>query len=131
MSHSTHNFSVAAVGGSGPKSTAINFVKTTDGVRLWAWIANEKAAELVPGMLVRAEQVSFGKTETTYEKDGQVFELKVPRQQVFLGGSVTFDAPESEPMAEIEVTVTDKARAYREAYLAKKAQSTDSVDDSF
>lgn len=125
MSTSTHNFSVAAIGGSGPRATAVNFVKTDDGIRLWAWIANEDASELVPGMIVRAEQASFGPVETSYERNGVVTELKVPRKQVFLGGAITFDEPESEPLAPMTVTVTDKAKAYRKAYLAKR-----STDDS-
>lgn len=130
MSTSTHNFSIAAIGGSGPKSTAVNFLKNEDGIRIWTWVPNNVAATLRPGMVVRAEQVSFGKVQKDYTApDGTVMALKVPKMQVFLGGSVSFHAPESEPIAPATFSLADDATDYAKAYDAKNAQSTDSVDD--
>jgi hypothetical protein len=126
----SHSFTVAAIGGSGPKSTAINFVKTEDGIRLWSWMANDVASKLRPGMVVVSEQVSFGKVETTYtDKVGVVTELKVPRTQVFLGGSVVVRRPESEPLAPASVSFEDGCDEYASAFDAKNL--TSSVDDSF
>ena len=126
----SHSFTIAAIGGSGPKSTAVNFLKTEDGVRLWTWMSNDVASRLRPGMTVVAEQASFGRVETTYEKAGVVTDLKVPRAQVFLGGAVTVDIPESEPIAPMAVTFADGVEKYRSAYDAKNT-SADSVDESF
>lgn len=127
----SHSFTIAAIGGSGPKATAVNFLKTEDGIRLWAWVANETAKDARPGMTVIAEQASFGKLETTYEKAGRIETLKVPKVQVFLGGKVIVDAPESESLSPVEVEVTDKARAYARAYDAKKASPVIDDDEAF
>lgn len=125
------SLSIAAIGGSGPKATAVQFVKTDDGVRPWAWLPNDLAALLAPGMLLNVEHVSTGKTETAYtDKAGNTVELKVPRMQLFLGGTIEVDAPEAEPVPEITVKVSDKAAAYREAYLAKQAKQAPSDEDT-
>lgn len=133
MSTSTHNFTVAAIGGSGPRATAINFVKTDEGVRVWAWMSNDVASRLRPGMVVRAEQASFGKVETTYtDKAGIVTELKVPRRQVFLGGQVIVAKPESEPIVPATVVFETEAEEYARAYDAKNGgRPTITIDDSF
>lgn len=115
------SLSISAISGSGPKATAVMFVKSPEGVRPWAWVPNAVAAGLVPGMVLTVESVSTGKVETTFERNGQVETLKVPRQQLFLGGSIVIDAPDSEPLPEATFTVSDAAAAYREAYLAKRA----------
>jgi hypothetical protein len=115
----SHSFTVSAIGGSGPKSTAISFVKTEDGIRLWSWIGNDVASRLRPGMTIVAEQASFGRVETTYEKSGVVTELKVPKAQVFLGGSIVIRKPETEMLAPVAVTFEDGCDEYASAYDAK------------
>lgn len=120
-------FTVSALGGRGPKSTAVNFVKE-DGIRLWCWLSNDVASRIRPGMVVTAEKVSTGKVETSYEKAGVVTELKVPRQQVFLGGSVSITAPESEPLPEISVSFADDVDAYIQAFDAKRTPVQDDSD---
>ena len=126
----SHQFTIAAIGGSGPKATAVNFLKTEDGVRLWTWMSNDVASKLRPGMTVVAEQASFGKVETTYEKAGVVTELKVPKAQVFLGGSVSVRKPESETLAPTTVVFEDGCDEYTRTYDAKNISSA-SVDESF
>jgi len=115
-----YQFTIAAIGGSGPKSTAVNFLKNEEGIRLWAWMSNDIASRLRPGMTLVVEQASVGKTETTYEKNGVVTDLKVPKAQVFLGGAISVRKPESEPLAPITVVFEDDCDAYAEAYDKKK-----------
>jgi hypothetical protein len=124
----SHSFTIAAIGGSGPKATAVNFVKTEDGVRLWAWMSNDVASRLRPGMSIVAEQASFGRVETSYEKDGVVTELKVPKAQVFFGGSVTVAKPASEPLAPATFVFEDGVADYAQAYDAKNSLSV--IDDN-
>jgi len=124
----SHTFTISAIGGSGPKATAINFTKTEDGIRLWAWMPNAVAGKLRPGMTITAEQIGFGATETTYEKAGVVTELKVPRRQLFLGGSIVVGKPESEPMEPMAISFADEAEAYAKAYDAKRT-ATPTADD--
>jgi hypothetical protein len=126
----SHSFTIAAIGGSGPKATAVNFLKTEDGIRLWTWMSNDIASRLRPGMTVVAEQASFGKVETTYEKAGVVTELKVPKAQVFLGGSIVVRKPETEVLAPTSVTFEDGCDEYTSAYDAKNTSAV-SVDESF
>ena len=126
----SHSFTIAAIGGTGPKATAVNFLKTEDGVRLWTWMSNDVASKLRPGMTVVAEQASFGRVETTYEKAGVVTELKVPKAQVFFGGSVTVRKPESETLAPATVVFEDGVDEYAQAYDAKNGSDIN-VDDSF
>jgi hypothetical protein len=109
-------FTVAAIGGSGPKSTVINFLKTEDGIRLWAWFANDTASRIRPGMSIVAEEASFGKVETHYEKAGIVTELKVPKRQVFLGGTLVITNPETQPLAPVSVSFSDGCNEYAAAY---------------
>lgn len=115
--------SIAAIGGSGPKSTAVQFLKV-DGIRQWGWVPNEIAAELVAGMRLEVPVVSLGAVETTWTKDGVEQDLKVPRQQLFLGGDMVALPPDSEPLQPMTLQVTEQAKAYREAYLAKQAKAT-------
>jgi hypothetical protein len=123
-------FSIAAIGGRGPKSTAVNFLKSEQGVRLWAWIPNDIASRLRPGMTIAAEQVSFGRTETGYEdKSGSIVELKVPKRQVFFGGNLVIGAPESESLAPIAITFADGVDAYAQAFDAKHADGTNNDDN--
>lgn len=117
----SHSFTIAAIGGSGPKSTAVNFLKNEDGIRLWAWVSNDVASRLRPGMSIVADQASFGRVETTYEKAGVVTELKVPKAQVFFGGSVTVTKPESESLAPANFVFEDGVADYAQAYDAKNA----------
>jgi hypothetical protein len=112
--------SIAAIGGHGPRATAVNFVKV-DGVRPWAWVSNDIAAQLAPGMVLRVERVSEGSVQSSYTKDGIEVELKVPKVQLFLGGTIEVDAPEAEPLPEATFVVSDAAAKYRAAYAAKQA----------
>lgn len=124
------SLSIAAIGGHGPKATAVSFVKDDNGHRPWAWLPNDLASQLAPGMLLNVEHVSTGKTETVYtDKAGNTVELKVPRVQLFLGGTVEVDAPEADPVPEITVKVSDAAAKYREAYMAKRAAEATSSSD--
>lgn len=120
---------IAAIGGSGPKATAVQFLKDATGVRQWSWIANPIAAQLRPGMSLTVEQVSTGKVETSYtDATGTVVALKVPRQQLFLGGSITVEAPEAEVLAPVTVTFAGDVAKYASAYDAKQATAT--ADDA-
>lgn len=124
------SLSIAAINGSGPKATAVNFVKTDDGHRPWAWVANDIAAQLAPGMVLRVETVSTGKVETAYtNKDGQQVDLKVPKVQLFLGGLIEIDAPEQEPLPEATFVVSPAAAEYRKAYLAKRLATNPVADE--
>lgn len=126
----SHSFTIAAIGGSGPKATAVNFLKNEDGIRLWTWMSNDIAFRLRPGMTVVAEQASFGKVETTYDKAGVTMELKVPKAQVFLGGSVTVRKPEAETLAPATVVFEDGVEDYARSYDAKNSgRPTIIIDD--
>lgn len=115
---------VAGVGGIGPKATAVNFLKDDFGVREWAWLPNAIAASVRKGSVVTAEFATHAsKTETTYIKDGKTLELKVPKRQVFLGGVITVDAPESKPLPEATYVVTEAARVYASRVDAKQVAS--------
>lgn len=116
---------VAGVGGIGPKSTAVNFLKDASGVREWAWLPNAVATQVRAGTVILAETVSrSSKVETTYtDKSGAVVALKVPKRQVFLGGKVVVTAPESEPLPAAEFSVSDEARVYASRVDAKQVAS--------
>lgn len=117
--------SIAAIGGSGPKATVISFVKSDDGVRPWAWLPNEIAASLVPGMRLAVAQVGNGKVEETYtDRNNQVIPLKVPKQQLFLGGNIEVLPPDQPIMEPVTVVFSDQAKAYADAYRAKQATAT-------
>jgi hypothetical protein len=118
--------SIAAIGGTGPKATVISFVKDENGNRPWAWMPNETAAMLVPGMRLAIAQVDSGKIATTYTKDGVEVALKVPKVQLFLGGTIEVLPPDQPELAPLTVVFSDQARAYAEAYRAKQAQQQDS-----
>jgi len=120
---------ISDFGGSGPKATAVLFVKDEQGRRPWAWVSNEEAAQMAPGMILRAEHVSTWKVETSYIKDGQEIALKVPRIQLSLGGTIEVDAPEADLVPEATFVVSDKAAAYKQAYLAKQAKKAPTVED--
>lgn len=125
---------VAGVGGSGPKSTAINLLKDASGVREWCWLPNQVASTVRAGSTITAEFVSrASKLETTYtdRTTGAVMELKVPKRQVFLGGVVTVDAPESEPLPEAKFVVTDEAKVYASRVDNKAVAGTPSSDEPF
>lgn len=114
--------SIAAIGGKGPKATSVSFTKTEDGIRQWAWVPNDVAATLAPGMTVIVEVTSMGPVETCYTDKVTKTEvaLKVPKQQLWLGGDILADAPEQEPVPEAKWHVTEAAKAYLEAYRAKQ-----------
>lgn len=118
--------SIAAVGGSGPKATVISFVKNDDGIRPWAWLPNEVAASLVPGMRLSVAQVGTGKVEETYtdRNTSEVIPLKVPKQQLFLGGNIEVLPPDQPVMEPVTVVFSDQAKAYADAYRAKQATAT-------
>lgn len=96
---------VAGLGGSGKKSTAVNFT-VVDGIRTWAWLPNElvSAHNIRAGVTLTVQDVrALGDTQTQYEKDGQIFDLVNPKQQLLLGGQMTITQPALEPMAKLEV----------------------------
>ena len=128
---STQSFIVSAIGGSGPKATAINFVKTEDGIRLWAWVANDTASRIRPGMRVVAEEASFGKVETTYLKAGVVEELNVPKRQVFLGGTLDIKKPETQLLAPVSVKFEDGCDEYAAAYDNKNGSFVSHDEEPF
>jgi hypothetical protein len=111
---------VAGVGGVGPKSTNVAFV-TRDGVREWAWVGNPLAVSLRAGMVLLVEQVQpANKVQTTYiNSEGVEVELKVPKRQLFLGGSITVEAPEQTPLLPVTFVVTDEAIKFANAVDAK------------
>ncbi len=121
---------VAGVNNSGPKATSVSFL-TRDGVREWAWLPNQMAVALRPGMTLLVETVQpASKVQTTYLKDGVEVELKVPKRQLFLGGNITVEAPAQEPLKPVTFVVTDEARKYANNFDAKVTDvATDLVAD--
>ncbi len=111
---------VAGLGGSGKKSTAVNFT-VVDGIRTWAWLPNELVSAQVQvgvdkdnnpifrnqiraGVTLTVQDVrALGDTQTQYEKDGEIYDLVNPKQQLLLGGQMTITQPTLEPMAKLEV----------------------------
>ena len=128
---STQSFIVSAIGGSGPKATAIKFVKNEDNIGLWAWVANDTASRIRPGMSIVAEQASFGKVETTFLKAGVIEELKVPKRQVFLGGTLVIKKPETQPLAPLSVTFEDGCDEYAAAYDNKNGSFVSGDSEPF
>lgn len=126
---------VAGIGGSGKKATAVNLLKDAQGVREWCWLPNEYAINLRAGSVLMVDSVSrSSKLETTYtDNTGNAVVLKVPKRQVFLGGNLVIQAPESDPLPELVVTVTDEAVIYA-ARVDKKVASglvSSEVEESF
>jgi hypothetical protein len=110
---------VAGVNNSGPKATSVSFL-TRDGVREWAWLPNQMASSLRAGMTLIVEQVQpANKVQTTYLKDGVEVELKVPKRQLFLGGSITVEAPAQEALKPVAFVVTDEALKYAHNFDSK------------
>lgn len=111
---------VAGLGGSGEKSTAVNFT-VVDGIRTWAWIPNAIVTkqvvvgkdkdgkdilknEIRAGVTLTVQDVrALGDAQTQYEKNGEVFDLAYPRQQLLLGGKMKIAQPTLEPMEKLEV----------------------------
>jgi hypothetical protein len=118
-------------GNSGPKATAVTFLKTEDGVSQWAWIANDVASRLRPGMRLIVGEASTSRVQTQYEKDGQQVALKVPRQQLFLGGSISVELPDTQPIAPATWTFGDEVDKYTAAYDAKRATAPANADEPF
>lgn len=120
MSAALFTFVVSAIGGSGPNATSVFFTKTPNNVRPWAWIPNNVATNLAPGMQITVTQVSWGKQTDTYRDNGQQVALKVPRCQVFLGGDIIIDAPEQSLLPEAKFQITEAAARYRDTYIASR-----------
>ena len=122
---------VAGIGGSGSKSTAVNFT-VVDGMRPWAWIPNEivrkqvaildvdgnqvvnKLGEPVVRNQIRAgvtlnpeEVVAFGSPETSYVKDGIEHDLDIAKQQLLLGGDLEISQPKFKPLKALTVTKSE------------------------
>jgi hypothetical protein len=118
---------VSALSAQGPKATAISFVKNDEGIRPWAWLANELTEDIVPGSVLLVEEVRTGKVETTYtdKKTGLEVELKSPKIQLFLGGEIEVTEPEVAPMKPVAVKASSQAKAYAEAYRARAAAVAD------
>lgn len=106
---------------SGPKATAVTFLKTEDGTSQWSWISNDIASKLRPGMRLNVSEVSYSRVQTQYEKDGVMVDLKVPKQQLFLGGSITVELPDTQPLAPATWSFGDEVDNYTAAYDAKRA----------
>ena len=121
---------VAGINSPGPKATSVSFL-TRDGVREWAWLANPMASSLRAGMTLLVEQVQPAtKVQTTYLKDGVEVELKVPKRQLFLGGSITVEAPAQEALKPVAFVVTDEALKYAHNFDSKVIDAaTDLVAD--
>jgi hypothetical protein len=89
------------------------------------------ASSLRAGMTLLVEQVQPAtKVQTTYLKDGVEVELKVPKRQLFLGGSITVEAPAQEALKPVAFVVTDEALKYAHNFDAKVIDAaTDLVAD--
>lgn len=128
---------VSSIGHRGPKSTRVNFgPTTTDGVRLWAWVANSIADLLVPGAKVVGDFTirANGAVETTYTTaDGEVVTKRVPTQAIWLNGAVRFEAPSLEQLEPASFSVAEEMAAYAEAWRAKQASAptAPATDDPF
>lgn len=112
-------FTIAGISGSGPKATSVSFLRDADGVRQWTWLPNDVAARLRPGMTVTVEEVSTGRVETSYEKDGQQVALKTPKQQVFLYGQISFGKPVEGDRTPPTFSFDEDATVYAATYDAK------------
>lgn len=114
-------FSVSGLNNPGPKSTAVSFLKNDDGIRHWAWVANNDAARIRPGMTVTLTVTGFGKVESDYtDKTGALVVLKTPKQQVFYTGAPKVEAPASEPIVIEPAEFADGVDTYAAAYDAKR-----------
>jgi len=115
---------------SGPKATAITFLKTEDGVSQWSWISNDIASKLRPGMRLIVGEVSTSRVQTQYEdKSGNMVALKVPKQQLFLGGSITVELPDTEPVTPATWSFGDDIVKYADSYDAKRITTPASAKD--
>ena len=97
---------VAGLGGSGPKSTAVNFT-VVEGIRTWTWIRNEMIAthNIRAGVTLLVSDVrAIGEPITHWENnDGESVKLDNPKQQLLLGGKMSIAQPSLEPMEKLEV----------------------------
>lgn len=106
---------------SGPKATAITFLKTEGNISQWAWVDNSVAARLRPGMKLVVGEVGTAKVQTQYEdKSGNMVDLKVPKQQLFLGGNITVELPDTQPVAPATWSFGDDLSSYSDYYDAKR-----------
>jgi hypothetical protein len=123
---------VSGINSPGPKATSVSFL-TRDGVREWAWLPNQMAVALRPGMTLLVEAVQpASKVQTTYTDmaTGLLVELKVPKRQLFLGGNITVEAPAQEPLKPVTFVVTDEAVKYAHNFDSKVTDvATDLVAD--
>jgi hypothetical protein len=121
---------VAFLGGSGPKSTAVNFLTDANGIREWAWMDTASARLLRPGMVLKVERVvRFTKVKTTYVNTAkETVALKVPKRQLLLEGAITVEEPAPREPLEQVVTITPEAVAYGQRYDV--AHADDVADDA-
>ena len=117
---------------SGPKATAITFLKTEDNVSQWAWIDNSVAAKLRPGMRLTVAEVGTARVQTQYEdKSGTMVALKVPKQQLFLGGNITVELPDTEPVTPATWSFGDDIVKYADNYDAKRTNAPSAKEEAF
>lgn len=119
-------FIIAFIGNAGPKATVVTFLKNEDDISQWTWVSNDIARALRPGMRILASEVSTGKVQTSYEKDGQTLELKTPKVQLFLGGSIEVLPPDNKPVAPATWNLSQVAE-YASAYDAKHSGHDDKL----
>ena len=119
---------------SGPKATAITFLKTEDNISQWAWVDNSVAAKLRPGMKLVVGEVGTARVQTQYEdnKSGNMIDLKVPKQQLFLGGAINVELPDTQPVAPATWSFNDDLDGYSDNYDAKRnATSASAKGEAF
>lgn len=120
---------VRGVSAPGQQAKAVSLGVDANGVALWTWMA--KDTTVVPGMTFRCENVSFGKLQESYTKDGVEVALKRPRRQVFCHAVATLGAPQTLEVVS-EVQLTPEALAFAERALAKaEAEATDQDEGPF
>lgn len=120
--------SIAFINGHGPKATKVVFLKDTAGNSEWAWISNDIASRLRPGMRLECEQVSRGRVQTTWRNElGEEQMLKTPQVQLFLGGDMRVLKPEMVDRKPINVSFEDDLDEFTAAYDAKRADNAQSA----
>jgi len=127
---------VRGVNRPGPKSKAVSLGKVTEEiggraveVALWTWMGKDTI--VVPGMTFSCESVSLGKLQTSYTKDGEQVDLKVPKREVFCHAVAVLGAPEAQEVIS-EVTITPEALEFAQRVQAKaEAEATEDGEEPF
>lgn len=127
--------SISGVGGSGPKATVVSFTVNEANERPWAWIPNNVAEKLRPGMRLAVESISRGKVET-HRSDDPTVALVRPKVQIFLhcapGEKIRVLKPEQAPVAtEDDFVFEDDTDGYADRYDAKRDDRPVDGDEPF